>query len=203
VVEMKTINFNYADAAVVARDTCAKADAMGSIVTVRALQKSLAKFGRETTPLSVRTLIFNPYVTKEFKPGHSPSRKRLNALLDHRRGHSIAIGMEEADGAGWKGHLVLIAKNSEGVWLIDPTLNQANRPEHNIWMLPIGIQVNEDFGETDGSRAILRLNDCAVMYSAFPSDLSYQNVKDWSLQSDEFDVDKLSNQIFERLLAGA
>ena len=200
---MKTIDFNYADAAVVARDTCAKANAMGSIVTVRALQQALAQFGRETIPLSVRTLIFNPYVTKEFKPGHSPSKKRLNALLDHRRGHSIAIGMEEADGEGWKGHLVLIAKNSDGVWLIDPTLNQANRPEHNIWMLPIGIQVNEDFGETDGSRAILRLNDCAVMYSAFPSDLSYQNVKDWSLQSGEFDVDKLSNQIFERLLAGA
>lgn len=199
---MKTIDFNFADAAVVARDTCAKADVMGSIVTVRALHQALAKFGRETIPLSVRTLIFNPYVTKEFKPGQSPSRKRLNALLDHKRGHSVAIGMEEADGDGWKGHLVLMAKNSEGVWLIDPTLNQANRPEHNIWMLPIGIQVNEDFGATDGSRAILRLNDCAVMYSAFPSDLSYQNVKDWSLQSDEFDVDTLSNQIFERLLSG-
>jgi len=200
---MRPIEFSLADAAVVARDTCAKANIMGSIATVRALQQALDKFGVKSECLSVRVLIFNPYVTKEFRPGHSPSKKRLNALLDHPKGHSIALGMSEAKGDGWKGHLVLTVKNIEGTWLIDPTLNQANRPEHKIWMLPIGVKVEDEFGAQDGTRAILKLNDCAVMYSAFPSDESYKNVSDWTWKSDEFDVDVISNQIFERLAAGA
>lgn len=200
---MKSIDFTFGDAAAVARDTCARYNLIGSVVTCRTLLAALNKFGKENiTPLSVKVLIFNPYVTKEFKPGHNPSRKRLNALLDHKKGHSIAVGMEEAEGDGWKGHLVLIANTPEGTWLIDPTLNTASRPEHNMWLLPIGVKVDDDFGRFDGSRAILKLNDCAVMYSAFPSDRSYENLVDWSGKNEEFDVDSITNQIFERLANG-
>jgi len=201
---MKSIDFTLADAAAIARDTCAKSNIMGSVLTTRLLKTVFEKFGRENVqPMSVQVLIFNPYVTKEFQPGKNPSKKRLNALLNHRRGHSIGIGMEESPGVGWKGHLILIVKDTEGTWLVDATLNQANRPEHNIWMLPIGVKVDELFGTYDGSRAMLKLNDCAVMYSAFPSDQSYENLLDWSGKSDEFGVDSLSNQIFERLATGA
>lgn len=202
--KMQAIEFTLADAAVVARDTCSKHNIMGSVFTTRVLKAAIEQFGPENvTPLSVQVLIFNPYVTKEFKPGKSPSKKRLNALLDHHRGHSIAIGMEEAPGAGWKGHLVLLVKRGDVTWLVDPTLNQANRPEHNIWMLPLGIEVDESFGTYDGSRAIVKLNNCAVMYSAFPSDTSYEKLIDWCGENEEFNVDTISNQIFERLIAGA
>lgn len=201
---MKTIDFTLGDAAAVARDTCAKYDIFGSVFTCRTLLAALNKFGKENIrPLSVKVLIFNPYVTKEFKPGRNPSKKRLNALLDHKRGHSVALGMDEAEGDGWKGHLVLIANTPEGTWLIDPTLSIASRPEHNMWLLPIGVKVDDDFGKFDGSRTILKLNDCAVMYSAFPSDLSYEAVLDWSLELMKVDVEITSTQIFERLVHGA
>ena len=201
---MKTIDFTLGDAAAVARDTCAKYDIFGSVFTCRTLLAALNKFGKENIrPLSVKVLIFNPYVTKEFKPGQNPSKKRLNALLDHKKGHSVALGMDEAEGDGWKGHLVLIANTPEGTWLIDPTLSIASRPEHNMWLLPIGVKVDDDFGKFDGSRAILKLNDCAVMYSAFPSDLSYEAVLDWSWELMKVDIEITSNQIFERLVHGA
>ena len=201
---MKTIDFTFGDAAAVARDTCASYDIFGSVFTCRTLLAALNKFGKENIhPLSVKVLIFNPHVTKEFKPGKNPSKKRLNALLDHKKGHSVALGMEEAEGDGWKGHLVLIANTPEGTWLIDPTLSIASRPEHNMWLLPIGVKVDDDFGKFDGSRAILKLNDCAVMYSAFPSDLSYETVLDWSWELMKKDVEITSNQIFERLIHGA
>lgn len=201
---MKTIDFTLGDAAAVARDTCAKYDIFGSVFTCRTLLAALNKFGKENIrPLSVKVLIFNPYVTKEFKPGRNPSKKRLNALLDHKKGHSVALGMDEAEGDGWKGHLVLIANTPEGTWLIDPTLSIASRPEHNMWLLPIGVKVDDDFGKFDGSRAILKLNDCAVMYSAFPSDLSYEAVLDWSWELMKVDIEITSNQIFERLVHGA
>lgn len=201
---MKSIDFTFGDAAAVARDTCVRYNLIGSVITCRTLLAALNKFGKENiTPLSVKVLIFNPYVTKEFKPGRNPSQKRLNALLDHKKGHSIAVGMEEAEGDDWKGHLVLIANTPEGTWLIDPTLNTASRPEHNMWLLPIGVKVDDDFGKFDGSRAILKLNDCAVMYSAFPSDLSYEAVLDWSWELMKVDIEITSNQIFERLVHGA
>lgn len=200
---MKSIDFNFGDAAVVARNICASYNLTGSVITCRTLLAALNKFGKENIiPLSVKVLIFNPYITKEFKNGHNLSQKRLNALLKHKKGHSIAIGMEEAKGDGWKGHLVLIANTLEGVWLIDPTLNLANCPEHNIFLLPIGTKVDDNFGKFDGSRAILKLNDCAVMYSAFPSDQSYKKLKDWSEKFEEFDVDNIGNQIFEHLANG-
>lgn len=200
---MKSIDFSLGDAALVARDTCQMNNLHGSVVTCRILRDALERFGYEVAPLSTQVLIFNPFVTKEFKPGHSPSKKRLNALLDHRKGHSIALGMDKSEGDGWKGHLILTMKNKEGTWLIDPTLTQASRPEHKIHMLPLGVKVNDDFGTTDGSRAILRLNDCAVLYSAFPSDKSYENVLDWYLENEKCGVDKVTNQIFERLCLGA
>lgn len=199
---MRSIDFTLGDAAIAARDTCLRRNIHGSVLTCRILRDVLLRFGMDVTPLSTRCLIFNPYVTKEFKPNSSPSKKRLNALLDHQRGHSIALGMEEAKGDGWKGHLVLTVKNTEGNWLLDPTLNQADRPVHKIFMLPIGLLVGDEFGESDGSRAILKLNDCAVMYSAFPSDISYETVIDWSLKNDEFNVDNISDEIFIRLCNG-
>lgn len=197
-MHIKSIDFTLEDAAVVARDTCAKAHIFGSVATCRTLLTALNKFGKENVvPLSVRVLVFNPYITKEFKPGKNPSKKRLNMLLNHPKGHSVTIGDSNFTGE-WKGHLVLIANNPEGTWLIDPTLNMGTRSEHSIKLSPIGVQVDDNFGKFDGSRAILRLNDCAVMYSSFPSDKGYEELSDWSIESNS----SISNQIFERLSFG-
>ncbi len=201
---MQEINLTFSDAALIARDICMKHNRDGSIFTSRVLKSALEQFGFSSiVPMSVRVLIFNPYVTNEFKINKSPSKKRLNALLNHPRGHSVALGFEESNGNDWKGHLVLIAKNSEGTWLIDATLIQANRPEHKIWMLPIGVKVADGFGTFDGSRAIVKLNDSSVIYSSFPSDKSYEHVEDWHSTNEEFDAVNVSNQIFERFIEGS
>lgn len=198
---MKLIDFTFGDAAAVARDTCARFNIFDSVTTCRILAKVLKRYGYEhIVPLSVKVLVFNPYVTKEFKPGDSPSNKRLHSLLENKKGHSVGLGMENSE--DWQGHLVLKVNNSDGAWLVDPTLNMANRPKHNISLLPIGIQVEEDFGNFDGGRAIFKLNDCAVIYSVFPSDIGYEELTTWSGDIEEFDIDNIANQIFERLAFG-
>lgn len=201
---MLEIKLTFSDAALIARDICMKHKMDSSVFTSRVLKSALEQFGfSDIKPMSVRVVIFNPYITKEFKPGKSPSQKRLNALLDHPRGHSVALGFDESPGDGWKGHLILIAKNSEGTWLIDATLIKANRPDYKIWMLPIGVKVADNFGDYDGSRAIVKLNDSSVMYSAFPTDTSYEHVIDWYGTQDELDATNIGNQIFERFIEGA
>lgn len=201
-IDMKSIDFTLGDAAAVARDTCINSHIIGSVHTCRILLDALKKFGRENVrPLSVQVLVFNPFITKEFKPGKkSPSKKRLNYLLSHKNGYSVAIGGEGVTGSGWKGHLVLIANNSEGTWLIDPTLNMGNRSEHNITLLPLAVKVDENFGQIDGSRFVFNLNNCAVMYSGFPSDTSYESLTDWD---DSHSNSVVANQIFERLSFGS
>ena len=196
---MRVIDFTLADAAVVARDTCAKENIMDDISTIRCLQYALNKFGIDVELLSTKVVVFNPYITKEFKPGNAPSKKRLSNLLNHRNGFSSTLGASA--GNDWQGHLVLIANNLDGKWLIDPTLNQLNSSQHNLWMLPIGVSVNNDFGTYDGSRAILRLNDCAVIYSAFPNS-DFQNSTQWKLNVEEFDAEAMGEIIFNRLVEG-
>jgi hypothetical protein len=139
-------------------------------------------------------------VAKEFKPERMPSKKRIETLLNHPKGYSVGLGMEEAEGDGWKGHLVLLANTSSGIVLLDPTLDQANRPKHKIRLIPIALKLNPDFTLHDGARLAFNINDCAIMYNLLPSDQSFQNVNDWTLQTAEFDVNNISNQIFEQLM---
>jgi len=198
---IKEIEFSLGDASAIARDSCVRGGAHGSVVTCRTLGAALHRLGIDCLPVTTRTVVFNPYVAKEFKPERMPSKKRMSALLNHPKGYSVGLGMEEAEGDGWKGHLVLLANMRDGIYLLDPTLDQANRPKYKIELMPIALKLVDTFTLFDGARIAFNINGCAIMYSMLPSDKSFADLEDWSLQTPEFNVDSISNQIFERLIS--
>lgn len=200
---MKTVNFTLADAAVIANTVCAEHN---SIIVVAALKKALAKFGiTNVQPIFVKVLVFNPYVTKEFTPKGSPSKKRLTALLKHPRGHSFILGQDTSDKSQihnmyrTPSHSVLLVKNSEGTWLMDASLPYSNDVEHNIRLSPMVFKVDENF-ETIGSRAVVRENSCAIIYNSV-DDKSNEDFLSW-IDKDSNLVNQLANQIFEHIISG-
>jgi len=67
--------------------------------------------------------------------------------------------------------------------------------------MPIALKLVDTFTLFDGARIAFNINGCAIMYSMLPSDKSFADLEDWSLQTPEFNVDSISNQIFERLIS--
>lgn len=93
-------------------------------------------------------------------------------------GYGILIGHdtgEEIPGR-WPGHLVVIAERK---WLLDFSIDQANRPIYGIELHPLVLPVTEAF-LVGREHVVYRYNDVYLYYHARPKDKSFKTRLQWS-----------------------
>ncbi len=129
-------------------------------------------------PLTVEARVFNPVATRFAESrGWQPDggQPPEGALV-------VTVGPETGDvGPGhWAGHLVVILPNflGERHILLDPTIQQANKPGTGINIPPITVTVKDDVTSGEKIR-MLPANGCTVMYKARPDDHSYRKDSGW------------------------
>jgi len=129
----------------------------------------------KATALSVTATIFNPYMVEKGRPPESPAEGRL---WRDEGGWMVVVGSRgEAMPRRWPGHLVALVYGS---WIVDATVQQANRPEKNIEIKPLIFQGTEEFLRGERSQRITEpLNGCAVFYDAFPEDKTWASKPGW------------------------
>jgi len=93
------------------------------------------------------------------------------------------------DENSWPGHLVVVlGVGGEWKWVVDLTLDQAQRKDHELPLEPLSFRVDQDW--LDGSRISqirrkakldrgTRDGEIAIEYRAFPHDESYMNSPAW------------------------
>lgn len=127
------------------------------------------------------------------------NRAAARAVLE---GWTDPVALEEAgvkmvgiDGTGaldnvagsWDGHLVLVTADATGLEIIvDLTLDQMSRPEHDLPLEPVVLPVFDGwpFGVTFPGSGV------QVLYRKIPT-RSYRSTKDWNPDRTRLDIDRL------------
>lgn len=136
----------------------------------------LTRLGILAEPLAVRLMIFNqPFVARIEQTGIFPKGDEIKEWTAEDGSYSVGIGFGPAQPGKWPGHLVAIAEKK---YLIDISVDQANRPIYGMEFKPIFIEVEEEF--FSGTPRVFSYNGCTFRYDAIPQNLGYQSSPDWT-----------------------
>jgi hypothetical protein len=139
-------------------------------VTVRVL----GALGISALPLPCRVRIFNrAYVWEMEKSMVEGNPIPLNHTLTDNGAWSVGIGFTPP------GHVAVIADNK---YLVDPTLDQANRPQHTITLPPVFLSVVSRPFRRGIVRHVDEANGCVIGYDARPRDTAWRGSIDWTDQ---------------------
>ena len=128
------------------------------------------------SPLTARARVSNPVSTHqmgrlELPPGQLPPEGEPVTHI---------VGWLD-DARGWPGHLVAIAPDPEDAnvrILLDPTLEQANNPNHGIAVRATGGRIgSRDLERT--SVIPMLVNQCLVQYEIFPTQKFFETTTLW------------------------
>lgn len=135
------------------RDTC--------VLTSFALHDVLQRLGCTSRPLRIEAAVF------------PDDRKLYGTIL----GGFSEPGRRQAASPGmWHGHLAVVVDDS---WLLDATLDQANKEEwpRAIHVGPLAVRLTEHFWAERGS-ILVRTNGCTVRFSPHPRQVGFANAGD-------------------------
>jgi hypothetical protein len=150
--------------------------------TAHVTLNALDYFGIPAKPVGVSVLIVNADAAQQvsdYLNEHGADRidDAMNALATHMRDiapetpntpWTLGLGVQEPgqDGAG---HVVVTADDT---WLLDPSLDQANRPLKNMYLEPLLLH-EPDLGtlETGGTLVTTTPEGCVLVYRRDPRDL--------------------------------
>lgn len=152
-------------------DSCIVSTAIGIDV--------LTAFGILAEPLPIKTSIFNtPYVKRIESGSEFPNRETLIRWGQEDGSYSVGIGYGENQPNKWAGHLVILAENQ---WLIDLSIDQANRPAYNMVFAPIAVEIDDSFLKGKTPR-IVKQDDCVIRMEAI-GDRGFLISPDWTFKS--------------------
>lgn len=152
------------------RDSC--------IASTRVAVEVLRHFGVRAYPLAVTAMVFNAsfaaHLGSDLIPREAAETRRWT---EEDGSWSVGIGFGRGGPGSWTRHLVAIA---EGRWLVDLSLDHADRPEHGIMLWPLAHPVTEDF--LRGLAPLtLEVGSVLVQYDADPCERSFERARDWRL----------------------
>jgi hypothetical protein len=129
----------------------------------------------EAYPVTVRVRILNRALI-DWIETHLDTNPGGEALVcDDDQAIEMKLGDEAAgDGRRWGGHLAVIIPYFffDQHALLDITIGQVNRPEFGVLIPPLCLRIGNEVSE--GKRvATIEVNDCHVIYQAFPNDHSF------------------------------
>jgi hypothetical protein len=131
------------------------------VPTSFALDAVLRRLGYNSRPLRIEAAVF------------PDDRKVCGTILGGWR----EPGCRRAASPGmWLGHFAVVIEDE---WLLDPTLDQANKKEwpQAIHVGPLAIQLTREFWAEHGS-ILIRTNDCSVRFSPHPRQNGFANAGD-------------------------
>jgi len=133
------------------RDTC--------ILTSFALNDVLQRLQYSSRPLRVEATVF------------PDDRKLIGTILG---GWSQSGRRRAAKPDMWWGHLAVAVEDQ---WLLDPTLDQANKKEWPVRVGPLAVRLSDKFWVERGS-VLVRTNGCDVRFSPHPRQNGFANAGD-------------------------
>jgi hypothetical protein len=149
-------------------------------------------------PLTVRAHIFNPTLSQRVGDILAPEAPTLiQRWIEESGSFRIGLGIGEASGGEWAGHLVAVGDDSNSCKkiMIDATIEQANDPIHNIVLRPVVFRVTID--HLKGQRVFqISINGCKIFYRAFPDDRFYEQTLAWQDRSQRMII---KDRILERI----
>jgi hypothetical protein len=130
----------------------------------------LQHFGIEASPVPTKIVVQNPKLAAR-------TIRERGVQLPLRPGeYSVGIGYglptHKQGRIGYNGHLVTFTKE----FLIDLTIDQANRPQHNINLHPVI--------ERAALPTVIQINGCLIQYKA-SDDYTFTEASDWHLCREE------------------
>ena len=127
-------------------------------------------------PLSVIATVFNPVMSGRIEREGMPTLEEAERDWFPNGCYSLVVGVGDPQPGKWPGHLVV---NLADQVLIDLTLDQADRPQHDIVLpmpvvAPFPAEFLTEYGQLSGV-----VNGCRVVYEARPADRSFERSNDW------------------------
>lgn len=123
---------------------------------------------------------YRPVILEAYSPGYVAAAEAgvPEAEMDPAKCRVVAAGRGRPEGGGpggWDGHLVLI----EGEVLLDPSLDQCNRPEYGMALVPAAFPIPDPPGFERGEPLTGRLNGSLIRYVPDPGNQVWRGGKDW------------------------
>jgi hypothetical protein len=153
------------------------------IATAAILRRVFRHFHFDTTPIPVHVFVFNAAYLKLRASGvpFPDDADELRALFDRTGAYSMGVTEESAlvGGPGkWAGHMLTLVQDV----LVDASLDQFNRPQHNI-VLPsfITVPARTAFLEYRSQLAGTS-NGCEIVYKR-TRDNAWRSAPDWTNES--------------------
>lgn len=172
-----------------AADTC--------VLTVRVLHELLSMFGVESFPVTAKLIVLCPKITREVeKLKRLPTNEELSRIQTKVNGHSVGVGTHTP--AGRTGHLVLMLNYRGNRILLDPSLDQASRPNKDIRMQPLTVTMGA--AEEANTAYIQWINGCTVAYWFYPDRDDYSLTPDWC---EPIRRDMVINRVMARILSSS
>ena len=136
------------------RDTC--------ILTSFALNNTLQRLGYNSRPLRIEAAVF------------PDDRKLYGTILGGWR--EPGCRRRAASPGKWWGHLAVVVGDE---WLLDPTIDQANKKEwpQAIHVAPLAVRLTKEFWTERGS-VLIQVNKCSVRFSPHPRQVGFANAGD-------------------------
>ena len=152
--------------------------------------------GLDARPLTVETSVFNPVFAEFIKQhGLDPSEEQMREMGE-QGGRYVVLGARDEGDEGdegetpsesnWSGHLVaILSANGRRPVVVDLTIDQANRPDKDI-LIPDPIVFEAPPGFVDGvgvatGYCVTPAGLNAMVYRAFPEDISFESSPEWQL----------------------
>lgn len=135
------------------------------IASTRATVSALKLLSVDVFPLAVQVAIANrPLYEKAAEMGRFPEAESPEYPPD-------------GWGLGITQHVVAIAERR---WLLDYAIDQANRPQYGIDLIPLVVPVTEDWLRGRSGHVVFRHNDSFLYYTARPGDRWFESSPNWS-----------------------
>ena len=126
--------------------------------------------------LHVKALVMNGPFVDLLGSGADPESPEGIAAGTESGAWAVHVGAGDPEPGKWAGHLVAIVERK---WLVDASIDQASRPEHDIHLTePVVAKVTEAF--LRGKEPLLVVVKKAfIRYDAVPGDKSYRASPNW------------------------
>lgn len=149
------------------------------IASTRVIFDLLKRYELKPRAVACHARVLNPQLVKRInETGRYPQTNEEIVRWSEEDGSwNVGIGGtgERREGR-WDGHLVALAF---GRVLIDASIDQANRPKHNIELPPIAATVPD--GWLEGDQLVVEERGCLVLYKAQPGERRWLQTAGWKM----------------------
>jgi hypothetical protein len=144
--------------------------------------EALRYFGIPAVPQSVKVRAFNRAMADHIIKGEVDDERTCAywTPIDGSWGVGVGYGNGPLDRPGWDGHLVIRCDKFQAPVMIDLSIDQVNRPQHNIITKPFCALLPKGWPTPPDDMALIEFEQAVLHYTVHTNE-SYQDSEDWKL----------------------